>query len=304
MERLRRFREPGLGAMVYLTKRFLTREEAKDYLEVDPQGVISIPEGIKPTGFYLDILVPKGLRVIVTQRDLSKINGTYQTYRFITFENIFEGGDIIESANPIIVRREGNTVWTPWAKGTNISNKADCWLLKENGHVDFFEIGIVTHDNGQTFRLLGEYRWRGQLFQNPKRGIVGKPDHPRWGKFGVREEILEHLDFQTYLREIILPFWKGPEEKLDPPLESVPGKNYARVDWYSPFAGQTGYGWAKLADGKSITIHGMDILDPPDEDRIHRLYRNDLIQFAGTGTFGKENKSKLLRIERVKSLLT
>jgi hypothetical protein len=302
VERLRKFTEPGLGAKVYLTKRFLTKG-GKDYLEIDPQGIISIPEGIMPTGFYLEILVPKGLRVIVTQRDLSKIKGTYQTYRFTAFEEIFEGGNIWTTANPIIVRREGNNVWTPWKKGTNISNKADCWLPKENGHVDFFEIGIVTHDNGRTFRLLGEYRWRGQLFQNQRGKIVGKPDDSRWGRFGVREEILNHPDFQAYLQETTLPFWKGPEEELDPPLESVPGKNYARVDWYSPFAGQTGYGYAKLADGKSISIHGMDIVDPPDEDGIHRLYRNDLLQFAGIGTFGKENRPKLLSIQRVKSLL-
>lgn len=301
--KLRKFTEPGLGAKVFLPKKFLTREGWKNYLEIDPQGIISIPEGIRPTGFYLEILAPKNLRVIITQRDLSKIKGTYQTYRFTSFEEIFEGSSIWTTANPIIVRREGNNVWTPWKKGTSISNKADCWLPKENGYVDFFEIGVVTHDNGQTFHLLGEYRWRGQLFQDQKRGIVGKPDHPRWGAFGVRKEILNHPDFQSYLQETTLPLWEGLEEELNPSLEPIPTGNYARVDWYSSFAGQTGYGYAKLADGKSVSIHGMDILDPPDEDGIHRLYRNDLLQFASIGTFGTQSRSKLLSIQRVKSLL-
>ena len=71
----------------------------------------------------------------------------------------------------------------------------------------------------------------------------------------------------------------------------------ARINWYSPFGGQTGQGIAILRDGSSAWVHGRDILDEPDKD-VQRLYFNDLIKFAGIRT--NDKGQNLLCVEKVK----
>ncbi len=296
MEKLRYFEESGIGAMC-----FLAGQDAVEYLEMDEFGVISLPEGCRPTGFFLVVFIPKRNQIVLAQRDLSRHHGDYRSYRLGRVGE-FLGPDyegwVLNSS--IEVRRAGNEVWLPWKGETKgrrrtPSNKVDCWIVAGN-HVDLFQVGIVTHDNGQSFHLLGEYRWRGELFQND----IGKPDDPVWGTFGARQEIFDNPNFKRLLPSN-LPLWKGREEELNPPLDPVPENGLARVQWYSPFAGQTGQGPVKLSNGSAAWVHGADIFDPSDPDGIHRLQRNDLLRYAGTAEFGEKTpQTKLLCVERVR----
>lgn len=295
MEKLRFFEEPGIGAMCFLTGK----KGAEDYLEIDEQGIISLPEGFVPGGFYLVLAFPKEARVVIGQRDLSRHHGKYFSYALAPLEGLL-GPDynVWVLNNPIRVKRAGKEVWLPWKGGPyEPSNKVDCWIVGDDGNVDLFQVGIVTHDNGKSFHLLGEYRWRGRLFYGKNGEMVGKPADPRWGSFEARKEILDNQDFRRALPKLSV---RRSQVKLDYPLGKIPKERHARVQWYSPFAGQTGQGPVICYDNSSAWIHGADIVDPPDPDGIHRLQRNDLIRYAGTATFGEKTpQTKLLCVSKV-----
>lgn len=297
MENLRFFEEPGIGAMCFLAGQV---QGAEEYLGVDEKGILVFPEEVRPTGFYLVIGYLKGAPVVIVQRDLSRHHGDYFSHAISPFKGLLGSDyDVWVFNSPMKVKRAGKEVWIPWKGGPfEPSNKVDCWIVGEEGRVDLFQVGIVTPNNGQTFHLLGEYRWRGQLFRNSGREIVGKPDDPRWGAFGVRVEVLDNPDFRKLLPK--LATWRGRREELDPPLDKVPEDGQARAQWYSPFAGQTGQGPVALHNGSSAWVHGVDILDSPDPDGIHRLQRNDLLHYAGIATFGKNPQTKLLCVTKVR----
>jgi hypothetical protein len=177
------------------------------------------------------------------------------------------------------VKRVGKNVWTSWHQ--EHPNRVDCWCLGKSGELQLFQIGVITHDDGVTFRLLGEPRWKGQLFRKPT-GYAPKPEGSKWGPLGPsRLPIFVDHGFQWLLSGATLPEWNGKEGELDPPLGNIPSENHARVNWYVPFGGQTGQGIAILQDGSSAWVHGIDVLDPADIDGIKRLYHNELVSFEG-----------------------
>jgi len=211
------------------------------------------------------------------------------------------GDNVWTTTAGIKVERNGTHVWTPWHRER--TNRLDCWILDLDGHVKLFQVGVITHDDGVTFRLLGEFRWEGQLFWHPdlKCGVIGKPDDPKWGNFDVRRTILDHPDFKKLLESATLQSWEGKEEELDPPLDPIPEPGTGRMQWYVPFAGQTGQGPVTLFSGKDAWVHGSELMIEPDPDGIKRLDRNDPIRYAGIQKKwgSKSGPPKLLCVERL-----
>lgn len=296
MAQLQWFEELGIGAAVLLTGE----EATEEYLEIDQQGVLVIPPEVRPSGFHLILVIPQVKRIVIAQKNVAQERGGYHRYFVASFGKSADEYQTWAMHDPILVMRRGKHVWTSWHQLK--PNRIDCWLLEEQGHVELFQIGVITHDDGQTFRLLGEYRWRGQLFQDPERGVVGKPDDPCWGAFDVRRPILDDPDFGKLLQRTTLHSWHGTQEESEPPLASVPGPGFARMQWYSAFAGRTGQGPAILHDGSPAWVHGVDILEPPDQDGIKRLWQNDLVKYEDIqhNWGGKENgPPKLLCVRRL-----
>jgi len=265
-------------------------------LEIDEKGILTIPERAKANAFALLLLVPKKVKVVFAHRNIKKDQGEYAG----TFLSQIKIEDYyIVTTNPIQVVRFGENVWTNWHQQN--PNRVDCWILKGT-LLELFQIGIITHDNGQTFRLLGEYRWQGEIFYDKKLGIVGRPNNPKWGSFKVRRQILDYPEFKKLLNGTLLRPWQGKPEKLDPPLDDIrPG--FGRVSWYNPFAGQTGQGIVTLHNGSSVWIHGANILNyQSDFDGIVRLWRNQVVQYGeiqrNWGT--KEGPPKLLNVKVLK----
>jgi len=296
VEKLRFYEEAGIGASVLLPGKRHGEE-----LEIGEHGVLAIPTGLKPAGFHLVLVVPQEARMVLVHRNIAQDKGAYHRHALAQL-----GGDSSEGFttwvmhDPIQVMRVGQNVWTVW-HGVK-PNRVDCWTLENDGCCTLFQVGVITHDDGLTFRLLSRWGWSGQLFQDQQRGIVGKPNDPEWGSFDARRPILDDPGFKKLLEETTLQPWTGTPEELDPSLDPVPSPGHARLQWYSPFAGQTGQGPAVLYDGSAAWVHGMDVRDPPDPDGIKRLYRNNLVSYAGTHTnWGtkKEGPPKLLCVKRV-----
>lgn len=307
MEKNLRLFETKIGVAVALAKQQGHQWSVGEEIEIRENGMLAVPSGVNPLGFYLVLYTPTQPRVIITQRDLTYHHGDYRDPKYDYLENVLGEDWIMNSFNlPIPVERQGGHVWTAWKgrpawkKPAGMSgNKVDCWIADREGHLDLFQTGIITPNDGQSWHLLGEYRWRGKLFRS-NGTIVGKPKKPAWGAFGVRQEILEHPEFKDHLRKIRLSVWQGNEKELSPLLDPVPQIGYARVQWYSPFAGKTGQGPVKLYDGSAGWIHGIDIMSPPDGDGIQRLQRNDLIRYTGTTDFGSSKENiRLLCVEKV-----
>jgi len=289
MAQVKLFEEPGIGVSVLLS--------GEKYLEIGKHGELAIPEEVKPKGFNLVVLIPEESRIVINQKNVGQTKGGY--HRHALEQLGMEGGvRTLVMHDPISIERVGKNVWTSWHAAK--SNRIDCWSLTNDGHVDCFQVGIITHDDGRTFLLLGEYRWRGMLFRD-KSGIVGKPDYPLWGPFDIRCSILDDPEFKGCLESCSLPVWNGKPEELTVPMDSVPGNGHARVQWYVPFAGQTGQGIAILNDGSSAWMHGVDILIQPDSDGIKRLQRNDLVRYQEAIKWGTKPGAppKLTKIERV-----
>lgn len=303
MDKLRFFPDPNLGGMARLTNRRARESGLEDWLGVGEKGKVEITEGIEALGFYLAILVPKisGREVIINQRVIKEGNMDYQKYNSycsLTLKIPGADGVILEIAEPVNVRRVGGNTWTVWKRGAEVPNRADCWLLGGN-HLSLFQIGVV-HRKGIGFILLGDYAWKGELYRRPLNGgeIVGKPEEPYWGTFEIRRNILETFDFKRLLEKNPPPLWERNDGELNPALSSIP-EGYARVNWFNPFGGQTGYGYAILSDGKSIAIHGEDVLDTTPDDGVQRLKREVLLSYRGIELFGSEQKPKLVGVKKV-----
>lgn len=299
MAQVRVYEEIGVGVEVILPgKRW-----AESPLEIGEHGILAVPAGLQPAGFHLVLITAREARAIIAQKDVSQENGGY----FRRSLDCFRSNELViwTMHEPIRVSRAGQNVWTVWH--SERPNRVDCWLLKEDGRFQLWQVGVVTHDDGLTFRLLVEPRWTGQIFKapNPNGGLMAKPDNPKWGKIlwspgESRRAIREHPKFQSLLASANLPTWNGLAEDLDPPLGKIPLGNFARVDWYIPFSGQKGQGIAKLADGSAAWVSGESLDIPPDEDGIKRLFHCDLISFAAVhqnwGT--KEGPPKLIKVKR------
>lgn len=289
---LREFAEPCVAACVLLVG-------GKDYLEIGENGILAMPEGAVPKGFHLMVAIARRHRAIVVQKNVGKEFGGYHRHALSQLKNFAPGYDATVMRDPIEVCRAGTSVWTSWHQDN--PNRVDVWFVAKDSEVTLFQVGVFTHNNGVTWKLHGEYRWRGRFFMDGGR-IVGKPEHPKWGKFDVRRTILDHPDFMELIKIAKISRWRGKPEELDPPLGPVPGPGYARMQWYITFAGQTGQGPANLHSGGNAWVHGTDIVDvEPDPDGEVRLWQGDLVSYEGTAKFGNKPNGppKLLGVRLV-----
>jgi len=258
-----------------------TKKDA-DLLPIDEVGRLLLPAGFKPSGFHLEIYLPEETPVVLLQKDTSIRNGKYHSDSFLEPEVILNGGGRYLSfflADPIIVERRGVNVWTPWKHRS--PNRVDFWEVRGGGEVALFQVGIVTHDNGETFRLVGEERWGGRLFTRGEK-LVARPDEPRWGSFDPRRPVLENDAFRFLLARAQLSAWSGQDSELDPAVDLVPRGGLARVLWWNTFMGQSGMALARMRNGKEAWIHGSDVATPArDKDGVKRLRWNELVAYSG-----------------------
>lgn len=301
VEQVKIFEEPGIGASVLLPGK----KWADSPLEIGEHGVLAIPQGLQPAGFHLVLYIPAEARIVITQKNVERDKGGYHQH---TLAQLGDSAGLTTWVmhDPIQVVRAGKNVWTDWH--STKPNRVDCWRVERDGRLELFQVGVITHDDGQTFRLLGEYRWRGRVFKTVVGELAAKPDKPKWGSLlwcpgESRAAIQEHQGFQLLLATAEIEPWNG-REVVDSPLDPVPNNGgFARVCWYIPFAGQKGQGYAKLYNNEDVCIHGSDILEPPDPDGIKRLWYNDLISFTATQkNWGskKDGPPKLLCVRKVR----
>ncbi len=287
---LRFFKEQGIKASVSLVGA-----DPEDCLQISEQGLLAVPQGTKPTGFQLAVMLPSRRRVFVVQKSVGQELGGYHKSFVTRLSGLVDGFDVHMMNEPIEVARAGQNVWTSWHQDK--TNRMDCWWLGNDGRFADYQVGVLTHDNGRIWRLHGEYRWKGQLFQGPG-GIVAKPESPVWGVFAnTWKPVFQVSEFQSLLETTRLQPWSGSPEDLDPPLPAVPGPNSGVVQWYVPFAGQTGQGIVGLHEslrwkpkptdpsqedkGLNAWVHGIDIHCDADPDGVKRLRRGDVVSFVG-----------------------
>jgi hypothetical protein len=270
----------------------------QELLEIDPNGYLAIPAGTQPKGFHLMVAVLKNGWTFVVQKAVGTEGGDYDSPALSEFRGFAPGFKATIMRDPIDVIHAGQNTWTGWHKNAG-SNRVDVWCLGTDGKLDLYQIGIFTHDNGKSWRLHGEYRWRGQLYRTTSYALVAKPEHPKWGSLeggtSRRTQIFQHPDFVALLKDAELPTWTGTNADIDPPLPEPTEPGTAVVQWYIAFAGQTGQGPLNLhkqdwLEGrqynggvcKTAWVHATDIegLDP-DADGETRLWRGDTISFEG-----------------------
>jgi len=292
MAQVKKFSNGIMASVVLLDK-------GRQLLEIGDYGILAIPTGMTPNAFCLILHAEEKARVVFAQKNVGQDMGGYND----SFSKIEIVGTQVFSP-PIQVMRAGENVWTLWH--SEKPNRMDCWTVENDGRLELFQIGVITHNDGQTFQLLGELRWQGQILKGPAGKLVAKPSNPKWGPLlwnegESRAGIRENPDFQDLLANADLLLWKGSPEELNPPLSPIPSGNFARVDWYIPFAHQKGGGIAKDEKGASYVVHGQDVGSPPDADGIRRLWHNDLISYIlvheNWGT--KKGQPKLLGIKMV-----
>ena len=287
----------------------------QEYLEVDEYGVLAIPQGYKPRGFHLQVMIPAEARMFVVQKNVGLERGGYHHHALSALND----GDfrVWVMHDPIQVSQAGSNVWTSWHQAK--PNRVDVWNLEQDGKLKLFQVGVITHDNGETFRLLGEMRWQGQLYYRQSDGkLVGQPDNPKWGPLspkGTRDAIFQEETFLELLSSATIPLWMGTPDQISVPIQPFT-EGEARIDWYIPFAGQTGQGIAVIAECAECRaayidcgnwcaycknlpyhrctawVHGSDVDISPDEDGVKRLWRNDLISYTGLhGDWGRKNNA-------------
>lgn len=296
---LRSFDGAGVVAGVIL-------QGTEDYLEIGENGILAgVPNDV--TGFHLMLAAKKNGRTFVAQKNVGQEGGGYHRDALSDLEGFAKGFIAVVMRDPIEVVRAGKNVWTSWHQQK--PNRVDCWQLGKDGALGLFQVGVFTHDDGRSWKLHGEYRWRGRLYKDGDK-LVGLPESPRWGSLeggsSARTQIFQHPDFVALIKTAKLKVWNGKPEELNPPLPAVPEPGQAVMQWYITFAGQTGQGPANLhpSDGKSGWIHGVDIQGvQPDPDGESRLWQGDVIAYSGmVKGWGskKDGPPKLLGVRLVK----
>ena len=210
MAQIQLFEEPGIGASVLLAES----KEAEGYLEIGEHGVLDIPSEVKPNGFHLVLYVLREARVVIAQKNVSQDKGDYHSHALAQLGDA-EDFKTWVMHDAIKVKRVGKDVWTNWHSVK--PNRIDCWQVEKDGRLVLTQIGVITTDNGKTFRLLGEPRWQGMILKTPAGELVAKPDESRWGpllwnegesRYGIRE----HPKFKEWLADAELGSWGRPRE--------------------------------------------------------------------------------------------
>ena len=206
MSTLRLFEEPVLAAST-----FLVGGSKNDLLEVRSEdGVLTIPQG-RPQGFHLLLFLPKeGNKTFITQKKVGTEAGDYHNNNIREFS--VPGGLVgYKLKRPIEVEYKGNNVWTPW-HDEDRTNRADCFYIGQDGTFHIYQVGVITHDDGVTYRLHGEYRWKGKLSYCDGKTYLA-PEDPKWGSFTQsRAKIFENPDFREFFN------WRASAPQLIEPV--------------------------------------------------------------------------------------
>jgi hypothetical protein len=122
----------------------------------------------------------------------------------------------------------------------------------------------------------------------------------KWGPFVTWRTIFDHPEFKKLIAGARIEPWTGKPTDLEPPLPQA-GNGNAIVQWFIPFAGQTGQGYVWLSNGRTAAVvHGKDILVQPDEDGVKRLWRGDEVSFKDKVPFGNGKNDKLTQVRLVR----
>jgi len=269
-----------------------TTNSKDNHLSVSEKGILAdVPNGVK--GFHLFIGLPKGTRAFVAQKNVGVELGGYSTDGLADIGG-GNGLNWTALATPVAVKRAGQNVWSVWH--TDTPNRVDIWSVTEDGLMSLYQVGVITHNDGAHWRLHGEYRWRGRLFTKDGE-LVAQPEEPRvkWGPFVTWKPIFDNPAFKRLVSDANILAWAGKPQDLEPPLPQIPSGNYAVLQWYVPFAGQTGQGYVWMTNGgrNPACIHGVDLIVPPDSDGVKRLHRGDVVNYLRTGRFGNKDSLKL-----------
>lgn len=255
----------------------------------------------KIRGFRLELSLPQDVPAFLTQRIFKRgdEDGTYKTVRGASIPEPFFSRESWRHSWRFIVPviRKGRTVWTKFPQ-----NRADVFFAKPNGYFLLYQVGIVTHDDGETYRIISEERYWGRIFRRGEEFVV-KPD-PGFQDFTPWENILGHPEFLRLLPFLTFEEWAGSEEELHPRLslmEKIPTapENAGIVIFYVSFMGQKGMGYALLRSGEEIRVHGREILDPPDADGIRRLKAGSVIVFEKSRPSPDSKKPELIGVRTI-----
>jgi len=273
-------------------------EDKHRHLRVGSSGLLAdVSADVR--GFHLFVGIPADIRAFVVQKNVGVDLGVYSNETLVNIGTA-NGVNWVAMDIPVTVKRAGRNVWTAWH--TETPNRTDIWLIGSKGCFALYQIGVITHDDGVTWRLHGECRWKGRLFREGGGQLVAQPDEPRvkWGPFVTWKTVFDRPEFKKLLEGAEIQTWVGKPTDLEPPLPQIPKDgDHAVVQWYVPFAGQTGQGCVWMTNGgrDPACIHGVDLRVPVDESGVKRLYRGDVVNFSGTAPFGKKRSLKLLNVK-------
>ncbi|MGA2417907.1 MAG: hypothetical protein ABSF55_01540 [Candidatus Staskawiczbacteria bacterium] len=304
---LREFSEPGLLAGAYLTG-------SKNLLEVDERGYLAIPAGVRPLGFHLLVACLDDGRTLLRQKDVSNMGGDYASECLTAVTaDLPSGFKGVTMNSPIVVAYEGQNVRTKWHPGEGGTNRLDSFHLSKDGKFfGLFQTGIFTHDNGESWRLFGEWRWRGRLYRSSHSlahsGLVAIPETLRLGSFNAgtsnRVQIFDDPGFPDLLKGVDLESWNGADEEVEPVLPKPKNPDNAACSWWITFSHRSG-GGIFLFKGKPAWGLTQDVVgEAPREDGEVQFHFGDEVAFEELNfNWGsKKGPPKLERFQLVNRL--
>jgi len=301
--KLKLYKDAGLVVGVAVVTEAGTEKVLAD---VDEAGRIIIPAGMEPKGFKMIAAAKAGFAVMKNVGDEG--GGYHQTLSALT--GVFPKGYNGLALNEVIpVLNEDGFRRTPW-HGLP-SNRFDYFNLDKNGGFTLFQAGVVCRGDGESWwpKLLGEYRWRGHLYETDIGGYVAIPENPKWGSFeggsSKRTQIFETDQFRSMVEGVKLPTWHGTDQEVDPPLPK-PGPGQVVVTFYIAFAGRKGQGVVMAGNKDTAWVLEQDLVGvQPDPDGEKRLWRGDILSFDhAVYNWGakRDGKPKLEYVELVERL--
>lgn len=277
-------------------------------------GALVIPEGIKPTSFFLQVEIPgHGLDVVVARKDVGTSGGGYH------MEQIKEiARNTWRTTSPIEIfkDRDSGERYTRWHH--NFSNRLDILVVQQGGELHLLQAGVVIRGSRdmETCHLLCERLWHGQIvYDQRNRSYVGVPADSAWGSFASRNGIFNFRPFRQALGRVAITPRVVSADELEPAL-GTPAKGCYRIDWFLPFGGRRGQGIARDVDGTAVWVVGNEVLTrwdldvlaarkvptqnfklvQPDTDGIIRLRRGMDVRSLGIRSgFSKKDGPKYLQ---------